>query len=95
MFLKTDEYPKETSVFLINNEGDLIFDRCFDETRSYSQYSCIPYDDCYIFIIQDANGDGICYDFGNGYYEIIYDGDFVQDGGEFGDEENAIFGGSC
>lgn len=48
----------------------------------------VPVNDCYLFRIHDSNGNGICCNFGNGYY-------YVKDGNGdviFGGEGNGNFG---
>lgn len=48
----------------------------------------VPVNDCYLFRIYDSNGNGICCNFGNGYY-------YVKDGNGnviFGGEGNGNFG---
>ncbi|MBT8197632.1 MAG: HYR domain-containing protein, partial [Acidimicrobiia bacterium] len=48
------------------------------------------------FTIFDAFGDGICCGFGEGSYEVLFDGEVVGSGAEFGDSETtANIGGGC
>ena len=42
---------------------------------------------CYEFIIYDSYGDGMCCAYGNGYYNVYYDGMLIGSGGEFGGSE--------
>jgi hypothetical protein len=45
-------------------------------------------DNCYEFEIFDTFGDGICCEFGEGFYNLSSDsGDVIFDGGEFGGSE--------
>ncbi|MHC4419825.1 MAG: hypothetical protein ACYS1E_04455, partial [Planctomycetota bacterium] len=42
---------------------------------------------CYDFTIFDSYGDGICCAYGNGFYNVYYEGGLVCSGGEFGASE--------
>lgn len=47
----------------------------------------VPSDECLRFIIRDSGGNGICCQYGSGYYKIKTDGAVLIDGsGEFGSE---------
>ncbi|UCG17315.1 MAG: hypothetical protein JSV19_04635, partial [Phycisphaerales bacterium] len=51
---------------------------------------------CYDFTIFDSYGDGICCSYGNGYYEVYYEGVLVGSGGDFGSSETVgEIGGGC
>jgi hypothetical protein len=51
---------------------------------------------CYDFTIFDSFGDGICCAYGEGFYNIYYNGELVGSGGEFGSEETvADIGEGC
>lgn len=52
----------------------------------------LPNDDCYTFTIFDSYGDGICCDFGNGFYRLeTTDGTIIAEGGEFLSSEISTF----
>jgi len=42
-----------------------------DKKQTFSL--CLPKDDCYRFTIKDNNGDGLCCQYGRGYYELYND----------------------
>jgi hypothetical protein len=47
---------------------------------------------CYAFTINDTEGDGICCDWGLGYYRLLTNsGQIIAEGGEFGTTETVTF----
>ena len=57
---------------------------------------CLPANHCHMLIIYDSDGDGICCGYGDGWYNITYDGDTVKEGGDFQRTSDIIqFGGEC
>lgn len=96
--LRTDWYGEETSFAFFNSNGVKLHDSTElnngDPLQSRTLYVAEPVciaRDCYKFIIQDTWGDGICCDYGNGFYRISYD-DQVVEGGEFAGKEVREFG---
>ena len=61
----------------------------------YQELLCLE-DGCYTFTINDSFGDGICCAYGEGYYELIVNGEIIATGGEFSSNESVTFcvGGS-
>lgn len=57
-------------------------------TANMQNVENVPVNDCYLFRIYDTNGNGICCNFGNGYYQIKdASGHIIVDGdGAFGEE---------
>lgn len=51
---------------------------------------CLP-NDCYTFTINDAYGDGICCNYGNGSYSITDPDGNIKSGGSFGASETTNF----
>ena len=53
----------------------------------------IPVNECYLFRIYDNNGNGICCNYGNGYYYIkdVNGNRFVEGDGDFGSEGQSLF----
>mmetsp|Transcript_4184 Transcript_4184/g.4642 ORF Transcript_4184/g.4642 Transcript_4184/m.4642 type:complete len:270 (-) Transcript_4184:161-970(-) len=98
--VKTDKYPREIQWDLklmgLGGSGDqLIHDvpqgQYSDKLHVYEQTVEIEKGKTYKFHIQDLARDGICCNFGNGYYEIVgSDGHTkIAGGDDFGDEEVA------
>ena len=62
----------------------------------YQYYYCADPDSCYDFYIFDAEGDGICCDYGIGYYRIYLNGAMVDSGGQYGAVDTVVeFGNGC
>ena len=88
--LTLDDYPEETTWTILDQEdGNVIYSGGpFDESQAGSTIStdfCLE-DGCYVVAVEDAYGDGICCDYGDGEFEIIAeDGEFVYGSdGNFG-----------
>ena len=59
----------------------------------YETTECILVDQQYQFVITDAYADGMCCDYGNGYYNVLFNGENYS-GGDFEYEDEHTFG-SC
>lgn len=72
----TDSYGSETTWELINNTTSLVIASGgpYGNNTLYSTSVCVLSSDCFTFNIYDSWGDGICCDYGNGTYEIQWDG---------------------
>ena len=83
----TDNYPLETTWELVEQGSGYIAGSGGPYADQYTYYStdvAVCSELCYDFTIFDAIGDGICCDYGNGHYEVYYEGGLVGSGGEFG-----------
>ena len=92
IYILTDNYGSETSWDITNSDGNVVGDGGgFDSDAE--NFSSVDLDDGdYTFTIYDSWGDGICCDFGEGYYEVtLDDGTVLASGGEFGDSESTSF----
>ena len=72
-----DNYPAEISWELNDEFGNQIATGGSEGTTV-----CIQ-DNCHTFTIFDSYGDGICCGYGNGYYELILDGNSIATGGDY------------
>mmetsp|Transcript_26603 Transcript_26603/g.38891 ORF Transcript_26603/g.38891 Transcript_26603/m.38891 type:complete len:599 (-) Transcript_26603:72-1868(-) len=95
--ITTDLYPTETAWFLtdICSNTEVAEKLLGDYTLSnyeYITFICVPPGREYSFKITDEFGDGICCNFGDGSYNILYNGESVASGGEFLNEDIKIFG---
>lgn len=95
IIIRTDNYPEDTSfkVLDINNEV-VMFAR--EDTMKIANYfysfdKCLE-PGCYKFQIKDAWGDGLCCDWGNGEYQLLYDGYVESNGKVFTDQTEEYFG---
>ena len=67
----TDNYGDEVSWEIINQNNIEIASGNNLTSNSLNEYEiCLEYDSCYIFTIYDSYNDGICCDFGNGFFSI-------------------------
>jgi hypothetical protein len=99
--LGIDYYGEETSWELKETKSDIIIadegeakyisNMEFVEPNIDKGSYCLEEGVCYTFKIQDIFGDGICCDFGYGYYRGILDGITIFEGGEFLKEEIKSF----
>ncbi len=84
--INTDDYPTETSWFLMDQYGggwtNVPLTSSFSNTTLIWTL-CVPDTNCYTFTMLDAYGDGICCAWGSGSYDISYDGIAVGNGGSF------------
>jgi hypothetical protein len=95
--IHTDNWPQETSWELYEQGGGLIAseDMLQFGTTLYEWRVCIEATKCYDFTIHDEYGDGICCDYGDGWYELVLNGTVVGYGGQFGYSEVTQLGSSC
>lgn len=70
--IRTDNYGNENSWTLTNIDNNYIVDsmNILSNNTTYNLDFCLDYG-CYMFVINDSYGDGICCNYGNGYYEIL------------------------
>jgi len=94
--IKTDNYPKEIFWKVINAcDNTLIMNDGGYELKhtNYMLRKCVPRVK-YNFLIEDGYGDGICCRWGEGSYNVTFEGSSF-DGGEFKKEDSRLFGGEC
>ena len=96
--IDTDDYPTETSWYLIDQFGggwtNTPISASFSNT-TLTWTICVPDTNCYSFTIMDAYGDGICCNSGNGAYVVTYNGVQIASGGSFGYVEQNCGIGYC
>lgn len=92
--IRTDQYPNETFWKLLNSAGNIVamggpyYQANTLETRVLNFSST----ECYEFIMLDQFGDGVCCNYGNGYYKLKdQNGVVFAQGGSFGQEESTPF----
>ncbi|MCB0558911.1 MAG: S8 family serine peptidase [Lewinellaceae bacterium] len=93
--LHFDNYPGETQWQITANNGDLLASggpytaQAIGSTMSVQE--CLPRG-CFNFTIFDSYQNGICCNFGNGFYELRdANGNILAAGGQFGSSETASF----
>eukprot|EP00551_Chaetoceros_affinis_P016895 CAMPEP_0203712538 /NCGR_PEP_ID=MMETSP0091-20130426/70090_1 /ASSEMBLY_ACC=CAM_ASM_001089 /TAXON_ID=426623 /ORGANISM="Chaetoceros affinis, Strain CCMP159" /LENGTH=449 /DNA_ID=CAMNT_0050590519 /DNA_START=129 /DNA_END=1478 /DNA_ORIENTATION=- len=62
------------------------------DSNPYSTYHCVGGGNEYEFTIYDSYGDGMCCQYGYGYYEVYYDGRLAKKGGRFKSKEKIALG---
>ena len=89
--LKLDDYSTETSWKILDEEGSVMYEYgpyAKELSGQIVKDTLCLIDGCYTFEIADAYGDGICCEYGNGYYRLQdSEGNILQEGGEFGDKD--------
>lgn len=92
--IRTDNYAQETSWKLKDITGNIIASVVYpddaDATLFHYEY-CVPDNECIFFTMYDQYGDGICCNYGQGYYTISIDGVEMASGGTFGASVNEEF----
>lgn len=99
----TDDFGDETIWALLDSNEDPIFSNIdinnpwnsdfYDNNQLYTETIDIDPDQCYYFAILDLEGDGICCEYGNGYFTVTTtDGTVIAEGGSFTDQVIVPFG---
>ncbi len=96
--IMTDNYPGETtwtvleypSLTVVCSGGPYA-----NANTLYTRQCCVDDAGCYHFVIYDSYGDGICCDYGHGYYHLYYNTVLECSGGEFGSAEWCPCIGEC
>ncbi|MBU0617029.1 MAG: hypothetical protein KKI02_04880 [Planctomycetes bacterium] len=92
----TDDYPEETTWELFEVAGIPITGGPLHQAGTlYTRTLCVDSTKCFDFTIFDSAGDGICCDYGSGWYEVYYGGELMCSGGEFGSSEACTAIGNC
>ncbi|KAF2520083.1 T9SS type A sorting domain-containing protein [Flavobacterium salilacus subsp. salilacus] len=75
------------------NLNDPFNSEFYGNNQLYTQTINVENNQCYSFAILDFEGDGICCEYGNGYYTVTTpNGDIIAQGGDFTDSETTPFG---
>ena len=86
--IQTDAWGFETSMELTDFDGQAyLYVSDFSDNTLSTFNVCVPNSGVYSFTITDEYGDGICCDYGEGYYSITSCGEVVASGGSFGESE--------
>ncbi len=90
--LTFDGFPSETSWSLEDSEGNIldIGEGYQNQEEMVEEDFCLE-DGCYTFIVEDAFGDGMCCNYGNGSYVLTGSGFIISTGGEFEYETSNTF----
>lgn len=100
----TDDYGSETIWALLDSNENPIFSNIdlenpwgsefYGNNQLYTETIDIDPDQCYYFAIIDTEGDGICCEYGNGYFTVTTtDNTVIAEGGSFTDQVIVPFRG--
>jgi len=100
--IMTDNYASETGWELTDGSGNVVASRAIgsytaNNTLEITNVALSASLDCYTFRILDDYGDGMCCQYGNGFYEVrdASTSNVVFQGGQFADEESTLFTNSA
>lgn len=100
--IMTDNYASETGWELTDGTGNVVASRPIgsytaNNTLEITNVTLAFALECYTFKILDGYGDGMCCQYGNGFYEIrdANTSNVVFSGGQFTDEESTLFTNSA
>jgi len=90
--IQTDQYPSETSWEILDDAGDIVSTGggYGSPNTLHEESVCLSFG-CYQFVIYDSFGDGICCDYGNGFFELTDNVNVSIQGGTFGSSESFNF----
>lgn len=86
--LKTDNYPAETTWKLFDGDGNVVDQDPagnYAAATIYTENWALNDNECYRFEIYDGANDGICCDYGTGYFRLKANGVNIITGGQFDD----------
>lgn len=90
--LKTDQYGSETTWKLFKPDGTVFAQGGPYGGNQTSTYNWTLTDlSCYRLEFYDAYGDGMCCNYGQGYYKVMANGTVVLQGGSFGSVDKKSF----
>ncbi len=92
--LRTDNYGEETTWKLFDSNNSVVQQDPagqYGDNQTYNYTWTLNEQECYRFEIYDAYGDGICCDYGNGFYKLKENGQVIMQGGQFADEDERSF----
>ena len=96
--ITTDDYPTETSWFLMNQYGGGWTNvplSVVDANTTLTWTLCVPDTLCFTFTMLDSYGDGVCCAWGTGSYTLTYNAVQLASGGAFLSAEETCGIGMC
>ncbi len=100
VLILTDDFPGETTWEVVEHDTGIVWGAggpYIDANTLHTEEVCVPYFGCHDFIIYDSYGDGICCAYGNGYYEVYFQGVIARWNYNFtgSSDTAALIGGNC
>lgn len=88
--LLTDSYPGETSWKLLDAQNNVLLQNgTLGQNTLYKDSICVPDNSCTHFQILDSYGDGICCNYGHGYFKVFLNNLLTASDSSFGSQSNA------
>ena len=101
VYVVQDQYGEQVTWNIINSAGEMVAHGgpythlvgSGSTQINVSNVTNLPANDCYLFRIFDSNGNGICCNYGNGYYYLkdASGNRFIEGDGDFGSEARHTF----
>lgn len=94
LYLEHDDWPEETSWSISDGDGNVLASQNVNSVFEYGatvQETIMVGPGDYTFLISDSVGDGICCDYGQGYFELSVEGEVVFSGDAFGNSAGGTF----
>ncbi|MGM5468975.1 M43 family zinc metalloprotease [Flavobacteriaceae bacterium LMO-SS05] len=93
--LRTDNYASETSWEFKDSANTVLYNspnyNNSNNNKTFNYDFVVEANECYTFTISDSEGDGICCEYGNGYYELKTDNNtLITSGGGFSSSESTV-----
>ena len=90
--IKFDNYPEDISWNIKNASGQIVASgKEYDQRgREISVKECLP-SGCYTIEMNDSYGDGLCCQYGQGYYRVIVNGRTLAEDASFGSRSRKEF----
>jgi gliding motility-associated-like protein len=83
--ISPDFFSNEISWKVIENNIPIRFGNANNDSV------CVDTSQCIIFVINDSGGDGICCNYGNGFYEVFLGADKIANGSSFGSFDSTYY----
>ena len=95
LFIDADNYPSETSWEIVDKGSNetIASGALQPNTQTFTEDICLDYASCYTLHVYDSYGDGICCDYGFGFFQLTSsDGTLIlYNNGEFDYEAEEVF----
>lgn len=97
LILTLDNYPDEVTWNVKDSSGNILlsggpYNRATQKGNIIDISTCLS-DTASTFKIMDAAGDGVCCGYGQGGYQVYWNGALKKSGGSYGNSETTVFGG--
>ncbi len=100
IYIIQDQWGEQITWNLLNSAGEIVaqggpYQHLVGSGSTYANVENVTLatNDCYLFRIYDSNGNGICCNYGNGYYYLkdVHGDRFIEGEGDFGEMAQHMF----